>query len=174
MSKQKRCIFVQERICPFQTKQVPFQTCQICIEAWKTEVAIKKQQFQGAQMMPSYQQQPQPEGHRVSLPAIENGGSAVINEKLKARNLDAQQKAFIDMRLKSLQLSSDDPAAAGAEVDKFLDAQLAEFAQTAKLFGAGDGNGAGKDTEAKVGAPSTDGSAGGSITSPEGNDFIPR
>ena len=84
MSKQKRCIFVKERICPFQTTQVPFQTCQICIEAWKTEVAIKKQQFQGTQITPGYQQQPQQqEGPRVSLPAIENGGSAVINEKLK-------------------------------------------------------------------------------------------
>ncbi|MCW4012274.1 MAG: hypothetical protein NWF07_04695, partial [Candidatus Bathyarchaeota archaeon] len=83
MSKQKRCIFVKERICPFQTKQVPFQTCQICIEAWKTEVAIKKQQFQGAQMTPSYQPQPPQEGHRVSLPVIENDGNGVINEKLK-------------------------------------------------------------------------------------------
>lgn len=34
-------------------------------------------------MASNYQQQPQPEGHRVSLPAIENNGSAVINEKLK-------------------------------------------------------------------------------------------
>lgn len=83
MSKKKRCIFVKERICPFQATQVPFQTCQLCIEAWKTEVAIKKQQVQGAQMAPSYQQQPQLEGHRVSLPAIENDGSTVINEKLK-------------------------------------------------------------------------------------------
>ncbi|MCB2171612.1 hypothetical protein KQH65_02610 [archaeon] len=83
MSKQKRCIFVKERICPFQATQVPFQTCQICIEAWKTEVAIKKQQLQGAQMASSYQQPPQQEGRRVSLPAIENDGSAVINDKLK-------------------------------------------------------------------------------------------
>ena len=83
MSKKKRCIFVKERICPFQATQVPFQTCQLCMEAWKTEVAIKKQQFQGAQMAPSYMQQPQLEGRRVSLPAIENDGSMVINEKLK-------------------------------------------------------------------------------------------
>lgn len=79
MSSPKKCIFVKERVCPFQGTQVAFQTCQLCIEAWKTEVAIKKQQYQGYQTQ--VPQQPQPRG--VSAPAIENNGTSVVNEKLK-------------------------------------------------------------------------------------------
>lgn len=84
MSNPKKCIFVKERICPFQSTQISLETCQLCIEAWKTEVAIKKQTLQGAQMTPVYQQQPQqPKGNRVTAPAIDENGTAVINEKLK-------------------------------------------------------------------------------------------
>ncbi len=84
MSQPKKCIFVKERTCPFQSTQVSLQTCQLCIEAWKTEVAIKKQQYQASQMTPTYQHQPQQsEGRRLSVPAIDNDGTSVVNERLK-------------------------------------------------------------------------------------------
>lgn len=80
MSSPKKCIFVKERVCPFQGTQVAFQTCQLCIEAWKTEVAIKKQQLQGYQT-PVFSPQPQHGG--ISAPSIENNGTTIINERLK-------------------------------------------------------------------------------------------
>lgn len=43
MSGQKTCVFVQGRACPFPTQELPLQTCQVCVEAWKTELAMKAQ-----------------------------------------------------------------------------------------------------------------------------------
>jgi hypothetical protein len=43
MSGQKLCVFVQGRACPFPTQELPLQTCQVCIEAWKTELTMKAQ-----------------------------------------------------------------------------------------------------------------------------------
>ena len=84
MSKpEKRCIFVKERICPFQGTQVPFKTCQICIEAWKTEVAIKKQQYQSGQLGQSSQPTQPQTGKEITLPTIDENGAAVLNDKLK-------------------------------------------------------------------------------------------
>lgn len=42
MSKQKKCIFVDTRDCPFNAAQIPFETCQVCIKAWQTETEIRK------------------------------------------------------------------------------------------------------------------------------------
>jgi len=41
LSGQRDCVFVQGRPCPFPSQQIPLQTCQVCVEAWKTEVALK-------------------------------------------------------------------------------------------------------------------------------------
>jgi len=41
LSGQRNCIFVQGRPCPFPSQQIPLQTCQVCVDAWKTEVALK-------------------------------------------------------------------------------------------------------------------------------------
>ena len=78
MSTAKKCIFVDTRERPFPTKQIPFQTCQLCIEAWKTEVALKRQKVQEAQRP----RERNPEGRK--LPVIEANGSQFINEKLKS------------------------------------------------------------------------------------------
>ncbi|MFH2111277.1 MAG: hypothetical protein ABIJ47_08475 [Candidatus Bathyarchaeota archaeon] len=43
MSGQKLCVFVQGRLCPFPTQELPLQTCQVCVEAWKTELTMKAQ-----------------------------------------------------------------------------------------------------------------------------------
>jgi hypothetical protein len=43
MSGQKMCVFVQGRACPLPTEELPIQMCQVCIEAWKTELAMKAQ-----------------------------------------------------------------------------------------------------------------------------------
>jgi len=43
---QQRCIFVKDRVCPFKSSQISTQVCKICIEAWKTEAAIKNQVLQ--------------------------------------------------------------------------------------------------------------------------------
>ena len=43
MSGQKLCVFVQRRACPFPTQELPLQTCQVCIEAWKIELTMKAQ-----------------------------------------------------------------------------------------------------------------------------------
>jgi len=41
LSGQRDCVFVQGRPCPFPSQQIPLQTCQVCVDAWKTEVALK-------------------------------------------------------------------------------------------------------------------------------------
>lgn len=43
VSGQRTCVFVQGRACPFPTQELPLQTCQVCVEAWKTELAMKAQ-----------------------------------------------------------------------------------------------------------------------------------
>jgi hypothetical protein len=43
LSGQRNCIFVQGRNCPFPTQELPLQTCQVCIEAWKIELTMKAQ-----------------------------------------------------------------------------------------------------------------------------------
>lgn len=84
MSAPKKCIFVKERTCPFQSTQISLETCQLCIEAWKTEVAIQKQRLQGTHVTPVYDQQAQqPNGNSVAVPTVDENGTAVINEKLK-------------------------------------------------------------------------------------------
>ena len=76
MSAQKKCIFVASRNCPFQTNQVTFSTCQLCVEAWKTEVALMREQSRGVQS-------PKASPKKLTLPVIETGGSVFLNQKLK-------------------------------------------------------------------------------------------
>ena len=41
MSGRRDCIFVQGRACPFPSQEIPLQTCQVCVEAWKTEASLR-------------------------------------------------------------------------------------------------------------------------------------
>ena len=75
MSKQKKCIFVAGRDCPFKAPNIPFETCQVCIEAWKTETAIRKKQFEGVQASKSQ--------NSISLPAVDDSRLASVNERFK-------------------------------------------------------------------------------------------
>ena len=75
MSKQKKCIFVTGRDCPFKAPNIPFETCQVCIEAWKTETAIRKKQFEGVQASKSQ--------NSISLPAVDDSRLASVNERFK-------------------------------------------------------------------------------------------
>jgi hypothetical protein len=76
MSKQKKCIFVAGRDCPFKAPNIPFETCQVCIEAWKTETAISKKQSEGVQASTNAQ-------HSISLPTVEDSRLASVNERFK-------------------------------------------------------------------------------------------
>jgi len=75
MSKQKKCIFVAGRDCPFRAPNIPFETCQVCIEAWKTETAIRKKQSEGVQASKSQ--------NSISLPAVDDSRLAIVNERFK-------------------------------------------------------------------------------------------
>ncbi len=77
MSKQKKCIFIEQRDCPFKAPQIPFETCKVCVEAWKTEVAIKKRQLQGIQSTEVVQ------SGNFSLPTMDDMGLSQVNEKLR-------------------------------------------------------------------------------------------
>ena len=77
MSKKKKCIFIEQRDCPFKAPQIPFETCKVCIEAWKTEVAIKKRQMQGSQSSEVVQ------SSGFSLPNTDDMGLSQVNEKLR-------------------------------------------------------------------------------------------
>lgn len=41
MSGHRQCIFVAGRPCPFPEDEIPLQTCQVCIEAWKTDLTVR-------------------------------------------------------------------------------------------------------------------------------------
>ncbi len=104
MSQVKPCVFVTGRSCPFKMTNVPFQTCQLCIEAWKTEVALKGQQPIPVQNTPPpVQQKPQPiavprEG--VKRPVFYDEGLMEIDELLKNEAIDPLDY----VRLRKLQL----------------------------------------------------------------------
>ena len=100
MSQAKKCIFVADRKCPFQTAQITFQTCQLCIEAWKTEVAQKSQQLQQGQI-----QSEQAHSHhgKLSLPTVEDNQPVFFDDKLKEidellKNDDIDPMEYIQLR----------------------------------------------------------------------------
>ncbi len=83
MSQPKQCIFVAGRQCPFKTQQVPFQTCQLCIEAWKTEVAMQRQQASNVQTAPSIPVQVPNEAKPLTITAPTMTTPVMYNESLK-------------------------------------------------------------------------------------------
>ncbi|MBT4425042.1 hypothetical protein HOC87_11875 [Candidatus Bathyarchaeota archaeon] len=92
MSQVKPCVFVTGRSCPFKIANVPFQTCQLCIEAWKTEVSLKGQQpIQVQNTPPPVPQQPQPVAipvDTVERPVFYDEGLMEIDELLKNESID--------------------------------------------------------------------------------------
>ena len=74
MSKEKKCIFVEGRDCPFKTPNIPFETCQVCIEAWKTETSIRKKQSEGGQANSQ---------NSTSLPSAADVRLESVNERFK-------------------------------------------------------------------------------------------
>ena len=75
MSVKKKCIFIPDRDCPFNAAQVPFETCQVCIEAWKTELELRKKEFNGDQSSDEVQQS-------ISIPVLKERKLAYLNERL--------------------------------------------------------------------------------------------
>jgi hypothetical protein len=92
MSQEKRCLFIDGRSCMFNMEKVPLQTCQLCIEAWKTEVSLKGQQPAQPQNMPAQApSKAQPlnfssEGKKK--PVFYNEGLFEIDDLLKNDSLD--------------------------------------------------------------------------------------
>jgi hypothetical protein len=84
--------------------KVPFQTCQLCIEAWKTEVALKRQQpMQVQNTPPPVQHNPQPIAvpvNDVRRPVFFDEGLREIDELLKNEAIDPLDY----IRLRKLQL----------------------------------------------------------------------
>ncbi len=80
MSQGKKCIFVTGRECHFKSAQIPLQTCQLCIEAWKTEISLKKQMKQRGQVRPVESEQ---KVSPLPVSASGEGASVFYNEKLK-------------------------------------------------------------------------------------------
>ncbi|MBC8462843.1 hypothetical protein H8D76_00640 [Candidatus Bathyarchaeota archaeon] len=92
MSQEKRCLFIDGRSCHFNMEKIPLQTCQLCIEAWKTEVALKGQQPAHPQNMPSQtSSSSQPitlPGEGAKRPVFYNEGLFEIDDLLKNESLD--------------------------------------------------------------------------------------
>jgi len=105
VSQSKRCIFVNERACPFKIEKVPFKTCQVCIEAWKTEVALKNKW--GAQQAQSMQGHAPNRAQPLTLPITEleesipyNEGLKEIDDLLKNENIDPME--YVRLRKQQL------------------------------------------------------------------------
>ena len=75
MGVKKKCIFIPGRDCPFDAAQVPFETCQVCIEAWETELEIRKKQSIDGQVSNEVQTS-------VSMPVHSDQKLAHVNERL--------------------------------------------------------------------------------------------
>ena len=102
MSKAKPCIFVTGRQCPFKTAQVPFQTCQLCIEAWKTEVAMKRQQEAQVQTAQAAPAQTPNDMKPLSIatsnfgtPVMYDEGLKQIDDLLKDDNIDPTEYVML-------------------------------------------------------------------------------
>jgi hypothetical protein len=85
-------------------EQVPFQTCQLCIEAWKTEVSLRGQQPIPVQSPPTpTPQNPQPinvQTEGMKRPVFYNEGLMEIDELLKNEMIDP----FEYVKLRKMQL----------------------------------------------------------------------
>ena len=99
MSKEKKCIFVAGRDCPFKAPNIPFETCQVCIEAWKTETAIRKKQSEGIQVSDAQ--------NRGSLPIVDDSRLVSVNQRFKEidellKNDEIEPLEFIRLRKEHL------------------------------------------------------------------------
>jgi hypothetical protein len=85
------CIFVAGRQCPYQAEQVPFKVCELCIDAWKTQVAIRRQEAAKAQSLQAAQVQAQGGATPVTFSALEMNAPAVIGEGLREIDILLQE-----------------------------------------------------------------------------------
>ena len=97
----------------------------------------------------------------------------LFDKAKEARKLDEKEKAYIEKRLNTFK-SEKDGEDLKAEFDKFLDEQVNDYIETAKLLGV-EVKKEGEKKEDK-GAGSGDGKGGEAtdFTSPENNDLIPQ
>jgi len=104
MSQEKRCLFIDGRSCMFNMEKIPIQTCQLCIEAGKTEVALKGQQpVQPQNIVPQNPTKHQPlsfKGEATKRPVFYNEGLFEIDDLLKDESLDPLEY----VRLRKMQL----------------------------------------------------------------------
>lgn len=88
----------------FTMEKIPLQTCQLCIEAWKTEVALKGQQPVQPQNMPTQTpKKSQPlslPGEGSKRPVFYNEGLFEIDDLLKNESLDPLE--YVRLRKKQL------------------------------------------------------------------------
>lgn len=96
----------------------------------------------------------------------------LVDASITARKLSEKQKAFIAKNIPAFRSDKEDEELK-QDVEKFVDAQLKEFEDTAKLFGVD----VSKETPA-AGTPPADGKGatgdGKDMTLPENNDLIPK
>lgn len=91
---------------------------------------------------------------------------------LPNRKFDDREKAFIEKRIGTFK-SDKDGEELKAEFDKFLDKQMDDYIEHAKLFGIEIKKG--EDGKDKAGDPPQDGKGDGKdLTDPKNNDFIPE
>jgi hypothetical protein len=95
---------------------------------------------------------------------------SLIDGSVAARKLDAKEKAFIEKNLSAFK-SDKEGEDLKVDVERFVDGQLKEFVDTAKLFGVEI------KKEGEAGTPNADGKGGAStpeeLEDPAKNDFIP-
>lgn len=102
---------------------------------------------------------------QVSITQVGN----LLTQAAPARKFSDKEKAFIEKNLAAFK-SDKSGEELKTDFDRFLDKQLKEFEETAKLMGLDIK----KEAKPAVGAPSADGTGGGEdLTDPKNNDFIP-
>ena len=82
MNGQRGCVFVEGRACPFPSQEIPLQTCQVCVEAWKTEASLRL----GAS------------GEPVHAVSVANAGS-IAEDQETLKRLGELDNLFIDDNL---------------------------------------------------------------------------
>lgn len=106
----------------------------------------------------------------VQAEAIQGKAKGVLDGLVGERKLSDKQRAFIEKRFSAFNTEAKDADALKADLNKFLDAGVTEFTETAKFFGV-DVN-AGDERSSGSGPADHRGGPGADLTKPENNDLI--
>jgi len=103
---------------------------------------------------------------------IKSKADSIVKGEMESRKFDDRQKRFIERNMSQLETEAESEDALELDVGKFLDAQLKDYGEVAKMFGVGGDD---RGTKKSVSdSPASDGSTSDDLTDPKNNPQIPQ